>query len=244
MKHKAGDGFCAAAASLFRGVPKVLSEFKKLNTREARAAFADHWIGVWARDFDVAWPVIYELLKQIEEEELYKDPERVGPGAPGYPKETHGEQSSYPDFATYFTDRVKQRFDTWAELERTYQYAQRYAPAVFELPYQEAREELKKEGGQQGNQNARKAKNESRNTRVVSIAQSQTTAYILAKLKRDGHMEILERIDRGQISAHRAAVELGWRSRMVQVPATVDGFVRAINRHLSKEQRTELKERL
>jgi hypothetical protein len=157
--HKAGDGRLAAADTLPVEVPKVLGEFRKLNTRESRAAFADHWIGIWARDFDKTWQVIYELLKIVEEDELYKDPRRVGPQAPGFPKETHSQESSYPDFAAYFTERVKQPLDRWAELERTYRYAQRYAPEIFVMAYPAA-SGLAKEGGQPGNQNARKLKSQ------------------------------------------------------------------------------------
>ena len=61
-------------------------------------------------------------------------------------------------------------------------------------------------------------------------------AYIQARLKRDGHTELLAKIDNGELSANAAAVELGWRSRMVQHPATVEGFARAIERSLSERE--------
>lgn len=69
-------------------------------------------------------------------------------------------------------------------------------------------------------------------------------AYIRARLQRDGHTDMLAKIERNEISAHRAAVELGWRTRTIQHPATVDGFIRAASRHLSPTQRRQLRESL
>ena len=107
-------------------VQEALAEFRRLNSREARAAFADYWIGVWAQDFEYAWPMLYELLSIVKEDKLYADPKRVGPGAPG-DASAHGQASSYKDFAAYFEDRVKRPWQQWAELEATYQYASHYA---------------------------------------------------------------------------------------------------------------------
>jgi hypothetical protein len=250
-KHNAGDGFFAAAKTLFDGVPKILTEFKNLNTREARAAFADHWIGIWARDFDESWTVIYELLKIIEEDELYKDPRRVGPQAPGFPQETHGQHSSYPDFAAYFTDRVKQPLNTWAELERTYRYAQRYAPEIFSLPYAEATQKLRDGPGRP----LESERDNSCNARI-SPGQNTNAAYICSRLERDSKCEdlpperrervgqLLSQVETGKLSANAAAIEAGFRQRMIQHPPTVEGFKRAATRCLTPEDRCRLKEEL
>jgi hypothetical protein len=255
LEHRAGDGRHAAAHTLPVDVPKVLGEFRKLNTRESRAAFADHWIGIWARDFDKSWQVIYELLKIVEEDELYKDPRRVGPQAPGFPKETHSQESSYPDFAAYFTERVKQPLDRWAELERTYQYAQRYAPEIFELQYADARK-MAEPGAPVGNQNRVNTSNKSRITRIDSLGHSQTVANIRGRLLRDSQdqkrpqaerekkAELLAKIERCEISAHKAAIEADYRQPMIQHRPTVQGFLNAAQTHLSPEQRLELKEAL
>jgi hypothetical protein len=47
-------------------------------------------------------------------------------------REHHGERSSYASFGEYFTDRVGQLLHRWAELERTYRYAQTYARQLLE----------------------------------------------------------------------------------------------------------------
>ena len=56
---------------------------RNLNTREAKAAFADYWIGVWAEDFDYAWRMGDQPFCIVEQDHLYADRRRVGPGAPG-----------------------------------------------------------------------------------------------------------------------------------------------------------------
>lgn len=125
---------CVASADAGRAV----LEYKKLSSREAQAAFADHLVGVWAKEFEHSWPSVYELLRLIEEDELYRDPRRVGPKAPGGAA-THGKKDCYTSFADYFVDRVGQPLERWAELETTYRYAQTYGPEFFKRPYTEAR---------------------------------------------------------------------------------------------------------
>jgi hypothetical protein len=85
-------------------------------------------------------------------------------------------------------------------LERVHQYARRYAPEIFGLPYQQAKVQLAaKAGAPKGSQNAKKQKDEinSRNTGINSIGQkdpprktksagkSDTVAYVRARLERD-----------------------------------------------------------
>ena len=77
-------------------------------------------------------------------------------------------------------------------------------------------------------------------THIKPLRESHGVDYIRARLKRDGHTELLQKIERGEVSANAAAVKAGFRARMVQVAPTVDGFLRAIERHLSPEQQTEL----
>ena len=90
-------------------VKEALREFRRLNTPEARAAFADYWIGIWAKDFSYAWPMLYELLRVVKDERLYADPLRVGPAAPGGP-ENHGDAGTYASFEDYFRDTAGLRW--------------------------------------------------------------------------------------------------------------------------------------
>lgn len=68
-------------------------------------------------------------------------------------------------------------------------------------------------------------------------------AYLLRRLKRD-RPELAARVVSGELTPHRAAIEAGIRTRLAQCPATVEGFWRAIQKHLSKEQRKLLARRL
>jgi hypothetical protein len=77
-------------------------------------------------------------------------------------------------------------------------------------------------------------KNESRNTGFVSAGKSDTVAYIRARLERDaqadtGKAELLAKVERGEMSTHRAAVETGFRRPMIQIdqdaPATISAEV-------------------
>jgi hypothetical protein len=91
-------------------------EYQKLNSREARVAFIDTWLKIWAYNFEKTWPVIYQALEWVEQEELYKDPRVMNP------------DEVYPDFKSFFEARLKKPFTMWMELEQTHRYVAKYAP--------------------------------------------------------------------------------------------------------------------
>ena len=68
--------------------------------------------------------------------------------------------------------------------------------------------------------------------------------YIKARLKRDDKTDLLAQVNAGNLSAHAAAIEAGWRKRMIQCEPTIEGFIKAITRHLSESEREELKGRI
>jgi hypothetical protein len=76
-------------------------------------------------------------------------------------------------------------------------------------------QQLQKQGGQPGNQNARKGKNGPCVTRAVSLGENTNAAYIRARLERDGQTELLAQVASGEISAHAAAIQAGFRQRMI-----------------------------
>ena len=69
-------------------------------------------------------------------------------------------------------------------------------------------------------------------------------SYILARLERDKKTDLLERVNAGELSAHAAAIEAGWRKRMIQLEPTVEGFAAAIMRRLDEGQRSTLAARI
>jgi hypothetical protein len=99
-------------------------------------------------------------------------------------------------------------------------------------------QQLQHHGGEQ------KPANQSSNTRLKPVSKRCDTTYIRARLERDGKTALLDQIERGEISAHAAAVKAGIRHRMISLRPTVQGFLSAALAHLSPEQRLELKESL
>jgi hypothetical protein len=91
---------------------------------------------------------------------------------------------------------------------------------------------------------------------ITTSSPGRGSTYIRARLQRDScredlpepkrkqAVELLSQVERGEISAHKAAVQADYRQRMIQHAPTVPGFLHAAHSHLSPEQRLELKEAL
>ena len=219
--HDPGRGVLRAARYAPRRVEEAITEYKRLNTRGARIAFADHWIGLWARDFDEAWPLLYELLHLVEEEGLYKDPRRVGPTAAG---SEHGNVRGYDSFAEYFEDRVSRPFGTWAELESTYRYVEIHKPELFGNAYGDV---VKRLDALERELAAGKTINAAGNHHPepgVDIIHTRTkhgggtsAEYNLRRLVRD-HPDVAARLKTGEFrSVHAAARAAGIAHRVLSI---------------------------
>ena len=245
--HPAGRGVRKAAAQAPRHVNEALREYRQLNTREARAAFADHWIGLWARDFDQAWPMLYELLQIVEEDKLYADPRRVGPGAGGG-AETHGDASSYESFADYFEDRVKRPFVHWSELDNTYRYVHKYAPELFSGTYDKARliQETDKRDQEQQQPHGGDRRSSDFNVDNVHVERPSGNGQsaALRRLRKDApelHAEVLA----GHISPHAAMIRAGFRRRTGTVRYDdAESAARTLRKHMPREALARLAELL
>jgi hypothetical protein len=73
----------------------------------------------------------------------------------------------------------------------------------------------------------------------VNLPSGNSETYLLRRLKRD-RPDLADKVVAGKMNAHAAAVEAGFRLRLVQYPATVQGFLRALKKHLSESERKEL----
>lgn len=242
----------AIGKAWFDELNDAIREFHKLGTSEARAAFADSWIGIWARDFDRAWPMVYELLRLIDEQKLYSDPRRVGPSAPGG-KQHHGERI-YETFADYFTDRVGQPFRRWAELERTYRYAKRYAPELFELALSDAARqmqelnekdkinlELHPHGGDRRSEAWIKNDN-TKNDVNLEKPTGNSVAKALRRLRKD-RPDIHARVLMGELSPHGGMIDAGFRKRgKSRAMSGLERLRRAWKRASSEDRATFLRE--
>lgn len=98
-------------------------------------------------------------------------------------------------------------------------------------------EEVPAEGPHGGDRKSQRAKNQVGNTKLIG----NTREYNLARLKK-ARPDLAARVIAGELSANKAAQEAGFRERMIQHPATVEGFLRAIQRHLSGRQQHELRD--
>lgn len=239
-QHPAGRGVRLAARWTAGRVEAALKDFRSLNNRAARAAFADHWIGLWARDFGDAWPMLYELLKIVDEDKLYRDPRRVGPRAAGT---EHGDKPMYVSFAEYFEDRVGQPFQTWAELESTHRYAKRFAPELFEKSFDKARTVADRAKALDG-----KTIHAGHSPVTGDIVTSNQTGkgnaaeYLTRRIVRD-HPDIAARMKAGEFTSVRAAaLEAGIVHRTVTVrPGDPAQVVRSLRKHMTPEQLAELR---
>jgi len=111
------------------------------------------------------------------------------------------------------------------------------------IPFDEAVKTGKLLSKHGGDRKSDAAKNQGVDNTLIERGTSRK-AYIKARLERDGKTELLGRVNAGALSAHAAATEAGWRKRMIQHEPTVEGFTRAITRHLSESEREELKGRI
>lgn len=235
-----GRGLLQAARYMPHRVEEALKEYKNLENRVARKAFADHWVGLWARDFDEAWPMLYELLALVEEEKLYADPRRVGPGAAG---SEHGDKSTYASFADYFRDRVGRSFETWAELENTFKYAKTHKPELFAEGFERAQVVAHRAVALEG-----KTINSGQSPVVTgdNVTSNETgkgnsAEYLTRRIVRD-HPDIAERMKAGEFKSVRAAaLEAGIAPRTITVRLDdPDSVARSLRKHMHPDNIAEL----
>jgi hypothetical protein len=106
---------------------EVLTDFHNLNSDNARAAFARTWLAKSSEALNETWSVFYELLKIVEERELYKKQSSLG------------KSKTYNTFQEFFEDTLKRSFEEWARLEADYHYVSKYCPELFDFSYQVVR---------------------------------------------------------------------------------------------------------
>jgi hypothetical protein len=204
---------------------EVLQEFKKLNSVEARAAFADKWIRLASRSMDETWVAYYELLEIIRDQALYADPSYM---------EDRQPRASFED---YWIEVVQKPFSTWLELEDTYHFVREHAPELMEKTFGEANGFRKGQFASQvstgdvlprGNpsgSNQYGNKEEIRNLRISSQGDrsrengvSKRTQEKIDRLARD-FPALHERVKSGEMSVNAASIEAGIVRRTLTVSA-------------------------
>jgi hypothetical protein len=215
-----------AAISYAPRIAELTLQYKRLNSREARVAFIDVWLRTWAYDFEKTWPVIYQALEWVEEEELYKDPRVMNP------------DEIYPDFKSFFEARLKKPFTLWIEMEQTHRYVTKFAPDLIEKTWGDARtkaaehyqqlddkDQANQEAGKQGQRTdlVREASrpredlfdpnfvdSNKNNINEVGRPTGTSAAYALRRLRKD-RPDIHARVLAGKLTAHGGMLAAGFR---------------------------------
>jgi hypothetical protein len=117
---------------------EVLADFHNLNSDDARAAFARTWLAKSSEALNETWSVLYELLKIVEEGELYKKQSSLS------------NSKIYNSFQEFFEDTLKRSFEEWARLEADYHYVSKYCPELLDFSYSVVR--IARDEVQQNNQ--------------------------------------------------------------------------------------------
>src|ERR1700761_6586325 len=104
--HTEATGF-AAASQTFAGVShpewdKVIEQYQRLNSSEARGVFADHMLRHLSLRLNHTWPVLYNLLKIVDEQKVYETPDYLV------------DKQPFASFEAYFEKVVGRPFDSWA----------------------------------------------------------------------------------------------------------------------------------
>lgn len=154
----------------------ILGEFNRFTSDEARAAFAKTWIFKASLALDETWPVLYELLRLVQERKLFlrDDPISKTPG--------------YPDFKSFFEATLKKPFTQWAELESTYHFVNANCPEVLGKPYTEARKTLAARAAEVKPlaNHGEFGRGRKRDDNGMPISRgSNSSEYLLARIKRD-----------------------------------------------------------
>jgi hypothetical protein len=76
-----------------------------------------------------------------------------------------------------------------------------------------------------------------------TLAKGTTASQALRRLRKD-RPDLHARVLAGELSAHAAMLEAGFRRKTITVPIDIDGLARALHRHLTPEERAQLARRL
>ena len=213
-------------------------QYKRLNSREARVAFIDTWLKTWAYDFEKTWPVIYQALEWVEQDELYKDPRAMSP------------DEIYPDFKSFFEARLKRPFTMWMELEQTHHYVSKFAPELIDKTWGDARAKAAKHAREtdakdRANKDASKQGQRTdlfdvkkNDIKEVKAPTGTSESYAHRRLRAD-RPDIHQRVLDGELTAHAGMVEAGFRKvRASRKMTTVERLLK-LWKKATKNERTE-----
>lgn len=95
----------------------------------------------------------------------------------------------------------------------------------------------------QGVLKSKRGRGNKRNNNITDISTGTSQGYTLERLHRESP-ELYEQVCAGEMSANAAAIQAGFRKRMLSIPAEPAGAARAIRRHFTAGEIQELIDRL
>lgn len=128
------------AADLYLGwevpanISYVFNRFQSLNTDEAKAAFADKWIGLCAESLDTALVVCYTLLSLVKDNQMYQVSHWM---------EDH---KTYSSFKQYFEERFEPLVEKWSKMELVHKFVIENSPQILEAILRTTSAQLSKNG--------------------------------------------------------------------------------------------------
>lgn len=236
------------AASIGRALMDVrwreaMDDFRRLDSDEARAAFADKWVRLVSSRLDETWPLFYELLRIIRDRKLYEHPSFMT------------DRKPRASFEEYWGHVVQKPFSTWEELEKTHHFVETYRQDLIDGPLSEA-EAVRKhaeaaaanpvksgdalklaqaEGGKTGGRG--KKKPSSCNNEGL---RGDSSSYLSRRIAAH-HPTILDRMKAGEFKSVRAAaLEAGIVKPTVAVPLDPDKAARILRRHFHGDRLARL----
>jgi hypothetical protein len=223
----AGSG----AGLLHPDCDEVLRDYYRFTDEGARAAFADKWVRLAARQMDRTWVAFYELLRIIRDKRLYEDARYMS------------SRQACASFEEYWDTVAGKPFATWLELEKTYHLVRDHAPGLLKGTLADATKAVQKRAEGAPDLNPPGVKNRDitgSNTTSQPINGRRDAAYFTARIARD-RPDLLERMKAGEFtSVRRAAIEAGLVTPTVAVPLDPVLAARTILRRFGPEAARQL----
>jgi hypothetical protein len=213
---------------------EILRDFYRFKEKSARAAFADEWVRLMARQLDRSWVVLYELLALIRSDRIYENASYMADG------------KTCSSFEEYWKQVVGKPFETWAELERTYHFIAENAPELLKTTFDQAKQFTR--GQIAAQQTTREDVPEKQGERTdigkfPKLSQLKRgeangitgrTQKKIDRLARD-FPEYHAKVRAGELSVHGACVAAGIAQRTISIPDNPQDASRAIVRHFQGE---------
>ena len=222
-------------------INSIILEYRQLNSRGSRGAFANFWLRKMAANMERTWQPFYELMAIVKEDGLYA-------------KEVHMDGKTFATFEEFWRDITTKTLEEWAELESTYKYIHDIRPDLIEkLGYTDARARRAQEHAESllgkiinagpGPRTLEERSN-SDNITINSTGKGTAAAYLTARIARD-RPDILARMKAGEFpSVRAAALEAGIVEPTFSCPTDPVKAARRIRRHFTGDRLHRLIEEL